>query len=45
VPLPATISSREQQTIDATTQSRVYKYTLTQFQTGEAAIELQPLAA
>jgi hypothetical protein len=45
VPLPATISSREQQTIDATTQSRVYKYTLTQFQTGEAAIVLQPLAA
>jgi hypothetical protein len=44
VPLPATISAKEQETIDSTTQSRVYKFTLSQAQQGDAILVLQPLA-
>ena len=45
VPLPATISRREQQTIDATTESRVYKFSLSQLQNGDAVLVLSPLSA
>lgn len=46
VPLPATITSREQQTIDATTQSRVYKFTgLSQSPNGDTILVLGQLAA
>ena len=44
VPLPTRISPREQQTIDSTTQSRVYKFSLSQAQQGDAILVLQPLA-
>jgi len=44
VPLPATISAKEQQMIDSTTQSRVYKFSLSQAQQGDAILVLQPLA-
>jgi len=44
VPLPAAISAKEQQTIDSTTQSRVYKFSLSQAQQGDAILVLQPLA-
>jgi hypothetical protein len=45
VPLPTTITRRETQTIDATTESRVYKFTLSQLQNGDAVLVLHPLAA
>jgi len=45
VPLPSTISAREQQTIDSTTQSRVYKFSLSQAQTGDAILVLSQLTA
>jgi hypothetical protein len=44
VPLPAAITAKEQETIDSTTQSRVYKFTLSQAQQGDAILVLQPLA-
>jgi hypothetical protein len=45
VPLPASITAREQQTIDSTTQSRVYKFSLSQAQTGDAILVLSQLSA
>ena len=45
VPLPSAISRREQQTIDATTESRVYKFSLSQAQNGDAILVLSPLSA
>jgi hypothetical protein len=45
VPAAAKISPREQQTIDTVTQSRVYKYSLSQAQQGDAILVLDPLAA
>lgn len=44
-PLPSTISRREQQTIDATTESRVYSFSLSQAQQGDAILVLAPLPA
>jgi hypothetical protein len=44
VPLPATISAKEQETIDSTTQSRVYKFTLQRVPQGDVVLFLQPLA-
>jgi hypothetical protein len=44
-PLPNTITRREQQTIDSTTESKVYSYSLSQTQTGEAVLVLAPIAA
>jgi hypothetical protein len=45
VPLPSTITRREQQTIDATTEARVYKFSLSQAQQGDAILVLAPLTA
>jgi len=45
VPLPTTITPREQQTIDTETQARVYKYSLSQAQQGDAILVLAPLSA
>jgi hypothetical protein len=45
VPQATKISPREQQTIDKVTQSRVYKYSLSQAQQGDAILVLSPLAA
>jgi hypothetical protein len=44
-PLPNTITRREQQTIDSTTESKVYSYSLSQTQTGEAVLVLSPISA
>jgi hypothetical protein len=44
-PLPSTISRTEQQTIDATTESRVYQFSLSQAQNGDAVLVLAPIAA
>lgn len=44
-PLPSTISRGEQQTIDATTESRVYSFSLSQAQQGDAILVLAPLPA
>ena len=44
-PLPSTISRNEQQTIDATTESRVYSFSLSQAQQGDAILVLAPLPA
>ena len=43
-PLPSGITSKEQQTIDATTEQRVYSYTLSQAQNGDAVLVLAPVA-
>jgi hypothetical protein len=45
VPLAAQIPAREVHTIDATTESRVYRYTLSQAQQGDAILVLNPLPA
>lgn len=45
VPLPSAISAREQQMIDSTTQSRVYRFSLSQAQQGDAILVLSQLAA
>lgn len=45
VPLPSTIPAREVHTIDATTESRVYKFGLSQTQLGDAVLVLSPLPA
>ena len=45
VPLPTTIPAREVQTIDAVTESRVYSFSLSQAQQGDAILVLAPLAA
>jgi hypothetical protein len=44
VPLPSAITAKEQETIDSATQSRVYKFSLSQAQQGDAILVLQPLA-
>lgn len=43
-PLPSSISSKEQQTIDATTEQRVFSYSLSQAQNGDAVLVLAPVA-
>jgi hypothetical protein len=45
VPLPSAITRREQQTIDAATEARVYKFSLSQAQQGDAILVLAPLTA
>ena len=45
VPLPSAIPSKEQETVDATTEPRVYKYSLSQAQQGDAILVLAPLTA
>ena len=45
VPLPATIPAREVHTVDAVTESRVYSFSLSQAQQGDAILVLSPLAA
>jgi hypothetical protein len=44
-PLPNTITRREQQTIDSTTEAKVFSYSLSQTQTGEAVLVLSPISA
>jgi hypothetical protein len=44
-PLPNTITRKDQQTIDATTESRVYSFSLSQAQQGDAILVLAPLPA
>jgi hypothetical protein len=44
-PLPNSISRTEQQTIDATTESKVYSFGLSQAQNGDAVLVLTPIAA
>lgn len=43
-PLPNGITSKEQQTIDATTEQRVFSFGLSQTQNGDAVLVLQPVA-
>jgi hypothetical protein len=43
-PLPNGITRIEQQTIDATTESKVFQFGLSQAQNGDAVLVLQPLA-
>jgi hypothetical protein len=45
VPLPNTISTKEQQTIDAATENRVYKYNYVQGQDNDAYLVLTPFSA
>jgi hypothetical protein len=45
VPLPSSIPRKEQQTIDAVTETRVYKFSLSQAQQGDAILVLDPLTA
>jgi hypothetical protein len=45
VPLPAQITPKEQQQVDALTEARTYKFGLSQTQQGEAVLVLQPLKA
>lgn len=45
VPLPTAISRREQQTIDGVTETRIYKFSLSQAQQGDAILVLDPLTA
>lgn len=45
VPSPTTINAREQQTIDSTLGSRVYKFSLSQAQQGDAILVLAPFKA
>jgi hypothetical protein len=44
-PLPNSITRTEQQTIDATTESRVYSFGLSQAQNGDAVLVLTPIPA
>jgi hypothetical protein len=44
-PLPNTISRKDQQTVDAATESRVYSFGLSQAQNGDAVLVLAPLPA
>jgi hypothetical protein len=44
VPLPSSISAKDQQAIDSTTLSRVYKFTLSRAQQGDIVLFLQTLA-
>jgi hypothetical protein len=43
-PLPNGITRVEQQTIDATTESKVFQFGLSQAQNGDAVLVLQPIA-
>jgi hypothetical protein len=45
VPLPTTIPAREAHAVDAVTESRVYSFSLSQAQQGDAILVLAPLAA
>jgi len=45
VPLPSTIQPREQQTIDSVLGPRVYKFSLSQAQQGDAILVLSPFKA
>jgi hypothetical protein len=45
VPLPAHITSQEQEKIDALTETRVFKFGLSQTQQGDAVLVLDPLKA
>ena len=45
VPLPTTLAARETHTVDAVTESRVYSFSLSQAQQGDAILVLAPLAA
>jgi hypothetical protein len=45
VPLPSTISAREQEKIDTATESRLYKFGLSQTQQGDAVLVLTQLSA
>ena len=45
VPLPTTIPAREVHTVDAVTESKVYSFSLSQAQQGDAILVLAPLAA
>jgi len=45
VPLPAQITRREQERIDAVTQPRIYKFGLSQTQQGDPVLVLAPLRA
>ena len=44
-PLPKTIPAREIRTIDSVTEPRVYSFTLSQAQQGDAILVLAPLPA
>jgi hypothetical protein len=44
VPLPSAITAKEQETVDSTTQSRVYKFSLSRGPQGDVILFLQPLA-
>ena len=44
VPLASTLGAREQQTIGATTNARIYTFSLSQAQTGDAILVLAPQA-
>jgi hypothetical protein len=44
VPLPSTITPHDQQEVDALTQSKIYKYGLSQTQQGDAVLVLDPVA-
>jgi hypothetical protein len=44
-PLPSTIPAREVRTVDATTESRVFSFSLSQAQQGDAILVLAPLPA
>jgi len=43
VPLPSTITAREQKTIDSTTGARIYTFGLSQTQQGDAVLVLTPI--
>jgi hypothetical protein len=45
VPLPSQITPQEQQRIDGITEPRIYKYSLSQTQQGDAVLVLAPLRA
>ena len=45
VPLPAAIPAREVHVVDSVTEARVYKFTFSQAQTGDAILVLTPLPA
>jgi hypothetical protein len=45
VPLPTTIPPREVRAIDATTEPRVYSFSLSQAQNGDAVFVFAPLPA
>ena len=45
VPLPAGLPAREVHVVDSVTEARVYKFTFSQAQTGDAILVLTPLPA